>query len=104
MQGQTEEVSMSKVVASEFVALDGVMESPEEWHFAYFNDEMGAKIRAAMATADAMLLGRVTYQVFAAFRPYQGGDDHEFAGYMNKIPKFVVTTILDTVETRNRTA
>jgi len=95
---------MRKVVASESVSLDSVMESPEEWRFPYFNDEMGAKIRAAMATADAMLLGRVTYQVFAAVRPYEGGDDQEFAGYMNKIPKFVVTTILDTVETRNRTA
>ena len=57
-----------------------------------------------MATADAMLLGRVTYQVFAAFRPYQGGDDHEFADYINNIPEFVVSTTLDTVETRNRTA
>jgi dihydrofolate reductase len=56
-----------------------------------------------MATADAMLLGRVTYQVFAAFRPYQG-DDQEFADYMNNIPNFVVSTTLDTVETRNRTA
>jgi hypothetical protein len=57
-----------------------------------------------MATADARLLGRVTYQVFAAFRPYQGGDDQEFADYMNNIPNFVVSTTLDTVETRNRTA
>ena len=42
MQGQTEEVSMRKVIASELVSLDGVMESPEQWHFPYFNDEMGA--------------------------------------------------------------
>jgi dihydrofolate reductase len=103
MQGQMEEVSMRKVIASELVSLDGVMESPEQWHFPYFNDEMGAYSGAAMATADAMLLGRVTYQVFAAFRPYQGGDQ-EFADYINNIPTFVVSTTLDTVETRNRTA
>jgi hypothetical protein len=42
MQGQMEEVSMRKVIASELVSLDGVMESPEQWHFPYFNDEMGA--------------------------------------------------------------
>ena len=42
MQGQTEEVSTRKVIASEFVSLDDVMESPEQWHFPYFNDEMGA--------------------------------------------------------------
>jgi dihydrofolate reductase len=95
MQGQTEEVSMRKVIASELVSLDGVMESPEEWHFPYFNDEMGEAIGAAMATADAMLLGRVTYQEFAAFWPYQNSEsseDQEFAGYMNNTPKFVVST------------
>jgi hypothetical protein len=51
---------MRRVIASEFVSLDGVMESPEKWHFPYFNDEMGEEIGAAMAAADAMLLGRVT--------------------------------------------
>jgi hypothetical protein len=35
---------MRKVIASEFVSLDGVMESPEKWHFPYFNDEMGEAI------------------------------------------------------------
>jgi dihydrofolate reductase len=95
MQDQPQEVSMRKVIASEFVSLDGVMESPEEWHFPYFNDEMGTEIGAAMAAADAMLLGRVTYQEFAAFWPYQGGDDQEFAGYMNDTPKFVVSTTLE---------
>jgi dihydrofolate reductase len=98
MQGQTEEVSMRKAIASELVSLDGVMESPEEWHFPYFNDEMGTEIGAAMAAADAMLLGRVTYEEFAAFWPSQSSessDDQEFAGYMNNIPKFVVSTTLE---------
>jgi dihydrofolate reductase len=98
MQGQTEEVSMRKAIASELVSLDGVMESPEEWHFPYFNDEMEEAIGAAMATADAMLLGRVTYEEFAAFWPFQSSessDDQEFAGYMNNTPKFVVSTTLE---------
>ena len=86
---------MRKVIAAEFVSLDGVMESPEQWHFPYFNDEMGEAIGAAMAPSDAMLFGRVTYEQFAAFWPSQGGDDQEFAGYMNNTPKYVVSKTLE---------
>jgi dihydrofolate reductase len=92
---ESEEASMRKVIASELVSLDGVMESPDKWHFPYFNDEMGEAIGAAMAAADAMLLGRVTYEEFAAFWPSQGGEDQEFADYMNNTPKFVVSTTLE---------
>ena len=52
----SEEDPMRKVVASEFVSLDGVVESPEKWHFPYFNDQMGEAIGAAMAASDAMLM------------------------------------------------
>jgi dihydrofolate reductase len=87
---------MRKVIASEIVSLDGVVESPDKWHFPYFNDQMGKAIRVAMATADAMLLGRVTYEEFAAFWPSQGGDDdQEFTDYMNNTPKFVVSKTLE---------
>ncbi len=95
---------MRKVIASEFVSLDGVMEAPDQWHFPYFNDEMGEAIGAAMAASDAMLLGRVTYEEFAAFWPSQGGDDQEFAGYMNNTPKFVVSrTLKEPLEWQNST-
>ena len=57
---------MKKVTAGLFVSLDGVTESPEKWQLPYFNDEMGEAVGAAMAAADAMLLGRVTYQEFAS--------------------------------------
>ena len=50
---------MKKVTAGLFVSLDGVTESPEKWQHPYFNDEMGEAVGAAMAAADAMLLGRV---------------------------------------------
>ena len=93
---------MRKVIASEFVSLDGVMEAPDRWQSPYFNDEMGEEIGAAMAAADAMLLGRVTYEEWAAFWPTQSSDD-EIAGYMNNIRKFVVSTTLDTVEWQNST-
>src|SRR5258708_38153211 len=40
------EVSMKKVIASVFISLDGVVENPQDWHFPYFNDEMGAAVGA----------------------------------------------------------
>ena len=88
---------LRKVVASEIVSLDGVVESPEKWHFPYFNDEMGEAIGEAIAASDAMLLGRVTYEEFAAFWPSQegGGDDQEITDYMNNTPKFVVSKTLE---------
>ena len=58
---------MRRVVASEFVSLDGVMESPEKWHFPYFDEEMGKEIGAAMGQTDAMLMGRVNYEEWADF-------------------------------------
>lgn len=51
---------MRKIVAGMFVSLDGVMEAPEQWHFAYFNDEMGQAVGSLMAAADTLLLGRRT--------------------------------------------
>jgi dihydrofolate reductase len=93
----SEEVPMRKVIASEIVSLDGVVESPEQWHFPYFNDQMAEAIGAAMAASDAMLLGRVTYEEFAAFWPSQvpTEEDQETTDYMNNTPKFVVSKTLE---------
>jgi dihydrofolate reductase len=91
-----------RVIASEIMALDGVMESPDKWHLPYFNDEMGEAIGAAMADSDAMLLGRVTYEEFAAFWPSQG--ERDVAGYMNNTPKYVVSrTLEEPLEWQNST-
>ena len=93
---------MRKIVAGLFVSLDGVTESPDKWQLPYFNDEMGAEIGAQMEAADAMLLGRVTYQEFASFWPEAPADD-PFTARMNNTPKYVVSTTLDTVEWNNST-
>jgi dihydrofolate reductase len=85
-----------------FVSLDGVFESPDQWHFPYFNDEMGEAVGSQMAESDAMLLGRVTYQEFAGYWPHQGSEV-EMADAMNNTPKFVVSTTLDTAEWQNTT-
>ena len=60
---------MRKIVAGLFTSLDGVAESPEKWQMPYFNEEMAAEIGRQMAQADTLLLGRRTYQEFAAFWP-----------------------------------
>ena len=86
---------MRKVSAGLFVSLDGVTESPEKWQLPYFNDEMGEAVGAAMAAADVMLLGRVTYEEFASYWPGVSSKDQPFADHMNNTPKYVVSTTLE---------
>ena len=86
---------MKKVTAGLFVSLDGVTESPEKWQLPYFNDEMGEAVGTAMAAADAMLLGRVTYQEFASYWPGVSSEDQPFADYMNNSPKYVASRTLE---------
>jgi dihydrofolate reductase len=93
--GPNGEVALRKLVASEFLSLDGVMGSPEQWNFPYFNQEMGEAVGAAMSQADAMLLGRVTYEGWAAFWPSQSPDENPMAGYMNDTLKYIVSTTLE---------
>ena len=91
---------MRQVVAGLFVSLDGVFEAPETWHFPYFNDEMGETIASQMAAADTMLLGRRTYEEFAAYWADKGSDV-ELADQINNTPKLVASTTLKTVDWRN---
>jgi dihydrofolate reductase len=57
---------MRKVTASLFSTVDGVVEAPNEWQFA-FDDEMGAAMSRTLQEQDAVLLGRVTYTEWAAY-------------------------------------
>ena len=93
---------MRKIVAGLFISLDGVVEAPDAWHFPYFNDEMGQAVSDQMAEADTMLLGRRTYEEFAAYWSAQGSDV-EFADQMNNTPKLVVSTTLKAATWRNTT-
>ncbi len=88
---------MRKIVAGTFVALDGVMEAPDQWHFPYFDEQMGEAVGAQVAAADALLLGRVTWQEFASYWPQQSADTPG-ADFMNGAAKYVVSTTLQNVD------
>jgi dihydrofolate reductase len=90
-----EEVTMRKVVAAEFLSLDGVMEAPDRWHFPYFDDEMGEAIGEGFAASDAMLMGRVNYEEWAAYWLQQDPEENPIAALMNDRKKYVVSTTLE---------
>jgi dihydrofolate reductase len=90
---------MRKIVVAEFLSLDGVMEEPA-WTAPYWNDEIAKFKFDELFASDAHLLGRVTYQGFAAAWPSQT-DEQGFSDRMNNLPKYVVSTTLKTVEWNN---
>jgi dihydrofolate reductase len=71
---------MRKITADLFISLDGVVENPQDWHFPYFNDEMGAAVDATLGAADTVLLGRKTYDSFAGAWPEREAAGEEDAG------------------------
>jgi dihydrofolate reductase len=103
---------MRKIIASTFLTLDGVMEAPGSgdttlpeqrgWTEPYMNDEIGMSIVGAMDAADTILLGRKTYQDFAAFWP-SIPDSDPFGQRMNNVAKVVVSTTLDKADWKNST-
>jgi dihydrofolate reductase len=100
---------MSRIVVTEFVSLDGVMEDPGgsekskhgAWTFEFDRGEEGNKFKLDETMAsDALLLGRVTYQGFADAWPSREG---EFADRFNTMPKYVVSNTLHRAEWNNST-
>src|SRR5919112_3057514 len=93
---------MRRVIVSEFVSLDGVMEAPETWTLQFGSEEQQRYKFDELAAADALLLGRTTYEGFAAAWPgmmegYDGprrAELREYADMMNSYPKHVVSTTL----------
>jgi dihydrofolate reductase len=85
---------MRKIVAGLFISLDGVVEEPGDWHFPYFNDEMGAAVTATLGAADIVLFGRRTYDSFAGAwqeREAAGEEDAEMARALGDVRKIVVS-------------
>ena len=91
---------MRKINVDPSISLDGVVESPEKWTGPYFNDQVGQAVGALMVGNDAMLLGRATYEGFAAAF---GGQSGGMADQMNNTPKFVVSGTLTSADWQNST-
>jgi dihydrofolate reductase len=100
---------MGKIVVTEFVSLDGVIEDPggaEDfkyggWSFEVNRGDEGDKFKLDEALAsDALLLGRVTYEAFATSWPSRSG---EFADKFNSMPKYVVSSTLEDADWNNST-
>jgi dihydrofolate reductase len=90
---------MRNIIVTEFLSLDGVMEEPM-WTMPYWNDEI-AQFKAEETTAnDVLLLGRVTYEGFAAAWP-QRTDEASGGPYFNGVRKYVVSNTLDEAEWNN---
>jgi len=102
-----------KIVVNTFLSLDGVYQapgSPEEdtegglevggWQIPYFDEDAGKFIAESYAATDGLLLGRVTYELFAAFWPSAPAED-PFAAQMNSMPKYVVSKTLNQVTWNN---
>ncbi len=94
---------MGRLIAVEFMTLDGVMEAPgfdehrsgrNAWAIRHADDELQAYNLAHLEAADAILLGRTTYQIWAAFWPQMPADD-PFGRRINAVPKYVVSKTLD---------
>jgi dihydrofolate reductase len=101
---------MRKITVSMFVSLDGVVEDPGGseksvhggWTFPYWNEQTAKCKLEEMFASDALLLGRKTYEGFAAAWPSQK-DEAGFADRMNSVPKYVVSTTLQKAEWNNST-
>jgi dihydrofolate reductase len=85
---------MRKITAGLFISLDGVVEAPDQWHFPYFNEEMGAAVDATLGAADTVLFGRKTYDSFAGAWPERetaGEEDAGLAKALGDARKIVVS-------------
>jgi dihydrofolate reductase len=84
---------MRKVIVSEFMTLDGVIHAPHEWSFGFWSDDIGAYKQAELFAADALLLGRITYEGFAEAWPGRT-DEAGFADRINGMQKLLASTTL----------
>jgi len=98
---------MRRLIATEYLTLDGVMEAPGSetslgerggWSFLFSSDDHRQFKWEELLASDALLLGRTTYEIFVAAWPARTG---EFADRMNSLPKYVVSSSLDNVEWNN---
>ena len=89
---------MRKIIESMLVSLDGVIQDPHVWATEYFDGEAERHALELLSTADAMLMGRRTYEFFAAAFPHQTG---EYGERVNRISKYVFSSTLKKADWSN---
>ena len=87
---------MGRIAAALFTTLDGSAERPDRWHGPYFDEAMGRAVDAHTRRCEAYLMGRVLYDQWSQYWP--GNESDDFAGFINPIPKHVLSTTLETAE------
>jgi dihydrofolate reductase len=104
-----------RLTVTTFLSLDGVYQSPGApdedgtgyeyggWTAPYGDETSGKFITTHFANADAFLLGRKTYEIFAGYWPRVTGPDHPIAAPLNSLPKYVVTSTLTSLDWNNST-
>ena len=92
---------MGKLTVTCFITLDNVVEDPHLWSGAFQSDDTGELNDDVLRESDAMLLGRITYEGFAAAWPSRSGDP--FSDKFNAMPKYVVSTTLERADWNNST-
>jgi dihydrofolate reductase len=91
---------MGKIVNSTFVSLDGVINHMDRWHFDFVDDQSNAFAEQQLRKSDALLMGRNTYDVYAAVWPTR---DDDYAKRLNAMPKYVASTTLTNPGWQNTT-
>jgi dihydrofolate reductase len=99
---------MRKLIVNEWMSLDGVVQAPGApdedtsggfkhggWHMRYFDDLSQQKVLEGFAETGGMLLGRRTYEIFAAYWPNAPEEEQVIAEPMNTLPKYVASTTLE---------
>ncbi len=94
---------MRDLIVTENITLDGVIDAQDGWFSPYGGDDIAAVTRGHMAAADAVLLGRVTYEQFAEYWPAQTDDTTGVSDYLNRTTKYVISSSLTTVDWQNTT-
>jgi dihydrofolate reductase len=90
---------MRKVLSALFISMDGVTEAPYQWQGDVFDNDMMQAMTEALSNMDAVLMGRKTYEEWAAYWPTS--QDEPFASFINPIPKYVVSTTLTRLDWQN---
>ena len=92
---------MGKLTVTSFITLDNVVQDPHLWSGDFQSDDTGELNGAVLRDADGLLLGRETYEGFAAAWPSRSGDP--FSDKFNAMPKYVVSSTLESADWNNST-